>query len=102
LTLLIVGGSDAGTMAALRARELDPALELIMVVADRYPNFSVRGLPFYVSREVDDWRTLAHRTVADIEGHGIELLLDHTAMSLEPHAKKVIVRDRTGNERALH
>jgi NADPH-dependent 2,4-dienoyl-CoA reductase/sulfur reductase-like enzyme len=32
--LLIIGGSDGGIAAALRARELDPAVEVTVVVAD--------------------------------------------------------------------
>jgi NADPH-dependent 2,4-dienoyl-CoA reductase/sulfur reductase-like enzyme len=46
---LIIGGSDAGISAALRARELAPNVEVTMVLADNYPNFSICGLPFYLS-----------------------------------------------------
>lgn len=38
--LIAVGGSDAGISAALRARELDPSVEVTVVVADGYPDFS--------------------------------------------------------------
>jgi NADPH-dependent 2,4-dienoyl-CoA reductase/sulfur reductase-like enzyme len=34
MRLLIVGGSDAGISAALRARELDPTSDVTVVVAD--------------------------------------------------------------------
>ncbi len=44
--LLIIGGSDAGISAALRAREIDGVSEITDVVADRFPNYSVCGLPF--------------------------------------------------------
>jgi NADPH-dependent 2,4-dienoyl-CoA reductase/sulfur reductase-like enzyme len=43
--LVIVGGSDAGISAALRARELDPSADVTVVVADAYPNFSICGIP---------------------------------------------------------
>lgn len=43
--LLIIGGSDAGISAALRARELDPGAEIAIALADDYPNFSICGLP---------------------------------------------------------
>ena len=39
--LFIVGGSDAGISAALRARELAPEWQVSVAVADRYPNFSI-------------------------------------------------------------
>ena len=50
--LVMIGGSDAGISAALRARELDPGAEVSVVVADAYPNFSICGIPYYVSGEV--------------------------------------------------
>ncbi|MFZ0930874.1 MAG: FAD-dependent oxidoreductase [Syntrophobacteraceae bacterium] len=97
--VLIIGGSDAGISAALRARELDPASEVTIVVADRFPNFSICGLPFYLSGEVGDWHTLAHRTVSDIENAGVHLLLEHSVSSIDPMAKVVTLNSRQGNTR---
>ena len=65
--LLIIGGSDAGLSAALRACELDSSVRPLMVLADEYPNFSICGIPFYLSREVPDYWHLAHRTRTEIE-----------------------------------
>lgn len=59
--LVVVGGSDAGIGAGLRSREIDPAVEVTLVLADSYPNFSICGIPYYISRDVIDWRDLAHR-----------------------------------------
>ena len=64
--LVIIGGSDAGMSAALRAKEIDAEIEVTVLAADRYPNFSICGLPFFLSGEVPDWKTLAHRTVDEI------------------------------------
>ncbi|MDR3566715.1 MAG: FAD-dependent oxidoreductase [Syntrophobacteraceae bacterium] len=89
--LVVIGGSDAGISAALRAKELAPATEVTVVVADRYPNFSICGLPFYLSGEVPDWHTLAHRTARDIENEGVRLALDHLATSIDPVRKTVSV-----------
>src|SRR6266566_5121907 len=63
--LVMIGGSDAGISAALRARELDPSADVSVVVADAYPNFSICGIPYYLSGEVTHWQNLAHRTGAD-------------------------------------
>ena len=62
MRLVAIGGSDAGISAALRARELDPSADVTVVLADAYPNFSICGIPYYVSGDVADWRNLAHRT----------------------------------------
>jgi NADPH-dependent 2,4-dienoyl-CoA reductase/sulfur reductase-like enzyme len=99
--LLIIGGSDAGISAALRAKELCSTSEVTVVVADRYPNFSICGLPYYLSGEVADWQTLAHRTVRDIENEGVHLLLQHTAVSIDPAQKVVSVKGPEGDLRKL-
>jgi NADPH-dependent 2,4-dienoyl-CoA reductase/sulfur reductase-like enzyme len=81
--IVAVGGSDAGISAALRAREIDPGAEVTVVVADAYPNFSICGIPYYVSGEVTHWRNLAHRTHADLEAAGMRLRLDTTARKID-------------------
>lgn len=57
MRLVVIGGSDAGVSASLRARELDSSCEVHMIVQDAYPNYSICGLPFYLSGEVTDWHT---------------------------------------------
>ena len=90
LKFLIIGGSDAGISAALRARELDDSAAITVVLADGYPNFSICGLPFFLSGETPDWHQLAHRT----EFEGIDLLPWHTATAIDPTQKTVDVVDR--------
>lgn len=87
--LVIVGGSDAGISAGLRAKEVDPSSDVTLVVADSYPNFSICGLPFYLSGETPDWRSLAHRTRQDLEAAGLGLMLDHRVLEIDPHRKRV-------------
>jgi NADPH-dependent 2,4-dienoyl-CoA reductase/sulfur reductase-like enzyme len=93
--LLIIGGSDAGISAALRAKECNPSVEVTVLVADSFPNFSICGLPFFLSGEVPDWRTLAHRTVEEIEREGIHLRLNHRATSIDPVNKAVTAINET-------
>jgi len=99
MNLLVIGGSDAGISAALRARELDPTTHVSVIVADMFPNFSICGLPFYLSGEVSDWRSLAHRTVEDLEREGIHLLLQHRVHQIDPERRIVTVTD---DNRRLH
>jgi NADPH-dependent 2,4-dienoyl-CoA reductase/sulfur reductase-like enzyme len=96
--LVIVGGSDAGISAALRARELDPHTEVTVVVADAYPNFSICGIPYYVSGEVTHWRNLAHRTTADLEATGMRLMLDTRATAIDVPGQRLAVRGTDGAE----
>ncbi len=94
---LIIGGSDAGISAGLRAHELDPTCEITLVLADNYPNFSICGLPFFLSGETPDWRSLAHRT----EFPGIDLIPNHTAEAIDPMRKAVTIRDANGEKLEL-
>jgi NADPH-dependent 2,4-dienoyl-CoA reductase/sulfur reductase-like enzyme len=99
--LAVIGGSDAGISAALRARELDPDTEVTVVAADAYPNFSICGIPYYISGEVRHWRDLAHRTTADLEAAGMRLRLHATARRIDVGARKVLVTGPGGAENAL-
>jgi NADPH-dependent 2,4-dienoyl-CoA reductase/sulfur reductase-like enzyme len=101
MRLLVIGGSDAGIEAARRARDLDPEVEVTVLVADAYPNFSICGLPYYLSGDVADWRDLAHRTTADLEAAGLELRLQHTARAIDPAAKQVTITDPGGADDQL-
>ena len=99
--LVAIGGSDAGISAALRARELDPTSEVTVVVADAYPNFSICGIPYYVSGEVTHWRNLAHRTVADLEATGMVLRLDTLATKIDVDGHELHLRGPGGGEDIL-
>lgn len=99
--LLIIGGSDSGISAALRARELNREARITVVVADRFPNYSICGIPFYLSGEVGDFQDLAHRTAADIEDQAIELLLEHRAKAVDVGRKEVSVVNLSGETKRL-
>ncbi len=91
MKLLIVGGSDAGISAALRARELEPTTEITVLLADDFPNYSICGLPFFLSGETPDWHSLAHRT----EFEGIDIRRGHRATCINASSKTVDVRTET-------
>jgi len=99
--LVMIGGSDAGISAALRARELDPSADVTVVVADAYPNFSICGIPYYVSGEVTHWRNLAHRTVADLEATGMALRLDSTAGRIDVPGRKLHLTRPDGQDELI-
>ena len=96
--LIMIGGSDAGITAALRSRELDPAADVTVVLADAYPNFSICGIPYYVSGEVTHWRNLAHRSLADLEAAGMRLRLDTTARRIDVPGRKLLITSAEGEE----
>jgi NADPH-dependent 2,4-dienoyl-CoA reductase/sulfur reductase-like enzyme len=87
MRLLVVGGSDAGVSACLRARAVDPSVETTMVTADAYPNYSICGLPMFLAGEVSDWHHLAHRTREELTSAGIDLYTDTRIVHIDPAAR---------------
>lgn len=87
MRLLVIGGGDAGISAALRARELDANAEITVILEDDFPNYSICGLPFYLSGETPDWHSLAHRTAFD----GITIHQRHRAERIDVMTKRVEV-----------
>lgn len=96
MQIVAIGGSDAGISAALRARELDPGVEVTVVVADAYPNYSICGIPYYFSGDVRPWQSLAHRTHADLEATGMRLRLNTLATRIDVAERQLSVRDEHG------
>ena len=99
--LVMIGGSDAGISAALRACELDPTSDVTVVVADAYPNFSICGIPYYVSGDVTHWSNLAHRTTGDLEATGMRLRLETTARRIDVAGRKLQVSGSDGQDELI-
>ncbi len=85
MRFLIIGGSDAGISAALRVRELNSDAQIDVLLKDDFPNYSICGLPFYLSGETPNWHSLAHRTQFD----GISIRRRHRATRIDLAAKTV-------------
>ena len=98
MNLTIIGGSDAGISAALRAREINKNVDVSVIVADSFPNYSICGLPFYLSGETPEWSQLAHRQIGQIEQEGLRILLNHKATLIDPQSKTVACLTPTGQE----
>jgi NADPH-dependent 2,4-dienoyl-CoA reductase/sulfur reductase-like enzyme len=101
MRLVAIGGSDAGISAALRARELDPTADVVVVLADAYANYSICGIPYYVSGEVPDWHNLAHRTLDDLKATGMNLRLDTVAQGIDPAGHRVTLVTSDGGEESV-
>lgn len=62
-----------------------------------FPNYSVCGLPYFVSGETPDWHDLAHRT----EFGDIAILPDRRADEIDRQHKQVVVHGTDGAEARL-
>ncbi len=86
--LHIIGRSDAGIEAGLRAGERASEVEVTLLVADRYPNSSICGIPYHLAGEVADWRDLVQRSRAELDATGPDLRLGHRAARLDLAANR--------------
>lgn len=64
-------------------------------------NFSICGIPYYVSGEVTHWTSLAHRTAADLAATGMNVLTDTQATKIDADAHTLEVLDASGHSRLL-
>jgi NADPH-dependent 2,4-dienoyl-CoA reductase/sulfur reductase-like enzyme len=92
MRIRIIGGSDAGISAALRAREVSSEADIGVFLADDFPNYSICGLPFFLSGETPDWHTLAHRT----EFEGINIHRSCPVRHIDVGKKQLTVQGTTG------
>ncbi|MGA2091496.1 MAG: FAD-dependent oxidoreductase [Endomicrobiales bacterium] len=99
--IVIIGGSDVGISAALRIRELDKNTTVRIISNNRFPNYSICGIPFFIGGEVKHSTDLAHRTADDIRAKGIELLLENTATCIDTSKKTVTALNGNGEETSL-
>lgn len=99
--LVVVGGSDAGVSAALRARQVAPTVDVTVVSTEPVVSFSTSGIPFFLSGEVSDPERLREQTGAGLASSGIEVLLESTAYSIDAQSRKVVVLDNKGTESTL-
>jgi hypothetical protein len=62
---------------------------------------SGRSRSAYLSGEVTSWRTLAHRTLADLEAAGMRLRLDTIARRIDVPGRKLLITSADGAEELL-
>lgn len=89
--IIIIGGSDVGISAALRIRELDKSIRPLVITDNKFPNYSICGIPFYIGGEVNRWQDLAHRTYADLKEAGIDLMLNSKVTDINSENKEITV-----------
>ena len=99
MDLVVIGGSDAGISAGLRARELDPDCRVTLIVADEYPNFSICGIPYLISGDVVDRRELAHRTYADLVDAGCSFVSEPVRRLLTRPGERCMSSPRTAGRK---
>jgi NADPH-dependent 2,4-dienoyl-CoA reductase/sulfur reductase-like enzyme len=92
--LVVIGGVAAGMSAASSARRLRPEMEVVVLERDAYISYGACSLPYYISDDIKDVRSLFALTpeVAEKE-RGIQVRTRHKAVAIDNARKEVVVND---------
>ena len=98
--LLIIGGDAAGMSAATSVRRAVPGVEIVVVERGPYTSYSMCGIPYLVSGEVDEASELVAVSPEQFEAMGITVHTATEAIRVDAAARTVAVVDYgTGVER---
>ncbi|MBN1591996.1 MAG: FAD-dependent oxidoreductase [Candidatus Coatesbacteria bacterium] len=92
--IVVIGAQAAGLGAAAAAKKLNRKLNVTVLEQSIYASSSPCGLPYFVGGEIEDVRKLTFAEPAIIRDRmGIDLRLEHKALSINTKAKCVTCTD---------
>jgi NADPH-dependent 2,4-dienoyl-CoA reductase/sulfur reductase-like enzyme len=92
--VVIVGGGAAGMSAAAKARRVDPSLEIVVFERSGYVSYGACGFPYAIKGEIARVEDVVVRTPEQFAKQGIRALVRHEVLTVDPHARTVLVRNR--------
>lgn len=99
LKIVIIGGVAAGASAAGKAARTDKNVQVVMIEKGPYISYANCGLPYYISRDVEDRGKLVVRRPQQFrEKYGVEVFVNTEALSINRAARSVRVRDTARGE----
>jgi NADPH-dependent 2,4-dienoyl-CoA reductase/sulfur reductase-like enzyme len=100
LKIVVVGGVAAGPKAAARARRLDPRAEITILEKGTYISYSACGLPYFISKEVPEFKELLCTPVGVMRDtqfflkvKGLNVLTGKEVTGIDRGRKVAVVRD---------
>ena len=97
--VLMIRGVAGGATAAARLRRLDENIEIIMFEKGDYISFANCGLPYYIGGVIKEKSALTLQTPRSFnERFNVDVRIQSEVVSIDPKAKKVIVRDHASNK----
>ncbi|KYC45804.1 MAG: Coenzyme A disulfide reductase [Candidatus Methanofastidiosum methylothiophilum] len=93
MKLVIIGGGASGSEAALEARKFDRNVEITLIEKQKYPQYSLCGLPYALSGDVDNFDNLIIFPKEFYEKQKINLVLDKEIKQIDAQSRKVRLSD---------
>ncbi len=96
---IIIGGTAAGTSAAVKVQKMAEAPEVVIYEKGELVSFGACGLPYFVGDFFTDQNKMIARSKEAFEKQGITIQLHHEVTAVDTVAKKVTVKNlETGEE----
>lgn len=97
--VLIVGGVAGGASTAARLRRLDESLEIVMFEKGEYVSFANCGLPYHIGGVIPNRESLLVQTPEKLKARfNIDVRVNSEVIKVDSLEKKVVVKERDGNE----
>lgn len=95
---IIIGGTAAGTSAAVKIQKLAENPEVVIYEKGDMVSFGACGLPYYIGDYFQDANQMIAREKAAFEKQGIAVKLHHEVVAVDTNSKTVRVKPATGEE----
>lgn len=96
--VVIVGGVAGGMSAATRLRRLDESMEIVVLERGEHVSFANCGLPYVVGGVIQDRDDVLPHTAESLRRRfGLDVRTEHEAVSIDPDARVVEIRDLRGD-----
>lgn len=97
--VLIVGGVAGGASTAARLRRLDESLEIVIFEKGEYVSFANCGLPYHIGGVIPNRESLLVQTPEKLKARfNIDVRVNSEVIKVDSLEKKVVVKERDGNE----
>ncbi len=97
MKVVIIGGVAGGASTAARLRRVDEEAEIIMLEKGPFVSFANCGLPYYLSRTINEREKLLVTTPESLKATlNIDARTNSEVISIDREAKSVLVREHPG------
>ncbi len=97
MKVVIIGGVAGGASTAARLRRVDEKAEIVMFEKGPYVSFANCGLPYYLSRTINEREKLMVTTPESLKGMlNIDARTNSEVIAIDRESKSVLVREQPG------
>ncbi len=97
MKVVIIGGVAGGASTAARLRRVDEEAEIVMLEKGPYVSFANCGLPYYLSRTINEREKLMVTTPESLKGMlNIDARPNSEVVAIDREGKSVLIREHPG------